>query len=156
MKPFRPIARRPELALTLTLLLAATPALADPLRTPTDVRNEIGEALQAVSQFAAEERDEAVAAARRGLSRLDAEIIRRRTALRENWGEMSEAARADAATAIDALQMARNRLGERLGALEAGAGSAWDDLKTGFADAYGTLSDVWSDEDSAAAARQDG
>ena len=56
--------------------------------------------------------------------------------MRENWAEMSDAARETAEARLRDLRQARNRLGERYGALESGASSAWDELKTGFSDAW--------------------
>lgn len=110
-----------------------------------EVRSELSEAMQALGDYTAQERDEALAAAREALDRADAEIERQEQALRENWAEMSEAAREDAAARLEDLREARNQLGERFGALRAGADSAWDDLTQGFSNAWDSFSDAWSD-----------
>lgn len=140
-------------ALALCAPMAQADDDSDAHGTAAEMRNEIGEALQAVAAYSAQERDEAIAAARTGLDRLDAEIARRQQALREDWSDMTEEARADASRAIGALQGARNRLGERLGALQAGTASAWDELQQGFAGAFDALSKAWNDEDASRAAR---
>ncbi|RFU11864.1 hypothetical protein DZD18_14990 [Rhodobacteraceae bacterium W635] len=135
--------------------LLAVPAAAqdtDALTTAEEVRAEISEAMNAIGAYSEQERDEALAEARAALDRLDAEIERRDRALRENWAEMSDAARETAEARLRDLRQARNRLGERFGALESGASGAWDELKTGFSNAWGDFSDAWSaaDEDAPA------
>ncbi|SEP27900.1 hypothetical protein SAMN04490248_1722 [Salinihabitans flavidus] len=132
--------------------LLAMPAAAqetDALTTADEVRAEISDAMDAIAAYSQQERDQALTEAREALNQLDAEIERREQALRENWSEMSDAARATAEARLRDLRQARNRLGERYGALESGASSAWDELKTGFSDAWGAFSEAWSaaDED---------
>jgi phage-related tail protein len=133
-------------------VLLALPAAAQETETVTtaeEVRAEISEAMDAIASYSEQERDEALAEARAALDRLDAEIQRRERALRQNWSEMSEATRETTEARLGDLRQARNRLGERYGALEAGASSAWDELKTGFSDAWSAFSEAWraADED---------
>ncbi|WP_397544253.1 sll1863 family stress response protein [Roseovarius salis] len=130
--------------------LLAMPAAAqetDALTTADEVRAEISDAMDAIAAYSEQERDQALAEAREALNRLDAEIERREQALRENWSEMSDAARETAEARLRDLRQARNRLGERYGALESGASSAWDELKTGFSDAWTAFSEAWSAAD---------
>jgi DNA repair exonuclease SbcCD ATPase subunit len=136
------------LAASLLACLAAGVAAQDgeAFTTAEEVRAEIGEAMEAVTEYSAQERDQALAEAREALDRLDAVIERREQALRENWDEMSEEARETARAQMETLRDARNRLGERYGALQAGASSAWGELKEGFADAWGAFSDAWGSE----------
>ncbi len=137
-------------ALIFTLPAAAQDA--GPTVTTEEVRAEISEAMSAIAAYSEQERDKALAEAREALNRLDAEIARREEALRENWAEMSEAARATARARLQDLRAARNRLGERFGALETGTSSAWDELRTGFSNAWMAFSDAWTaaDEDASA------
>ncbi|MEQ8399812.1 MAG: hypothetical protein RIB53_02615 [Roseitalea porphyridii] len=138
-------------AVGVTALLAVPAAAQDTeaLTTAEEVRTEISQAMDAIAAYSQQERDQALAEAREALDRLDAEIERREQALRENWAELSDATRETAEERLRDLREARNRLGERYGALEAGASSAWDELKTGFADAWADFSEAWSaaDED---------
>lgn len=136
--------------------LLAAPAMAQQdessLTTSEEVRAEVSEAMDAVAEYSGQERDQALARAEEALNRLDAEIERREQALRENWAGMSESARETARENLRELRDARNALGERFGALQAGAAGAWDELKAGFADAWAAFSEAWSgaDEDEAA------
>jgi len=130
--------------------ILAVPAAAqdtDELTTADEVRSEISEAMDAIASYTEQERDQALAEAREVLMRLDAEIERREQALRENWSEMSIAARETAEARLRDLRQARNRLGERYGALESGASNAWDELKAGFSDAWNDFSEEWSAAD---------
>ncbi len=131
------------------LACAAGPAVSqqtDALTTRDEVRSEIEQAMEAIATYSEQERDEALAEARAALDRLDAEIARREQALRENWAEMSDEGRETARAQLEELRAARNRLGERFGALQSGASGAWDELTAGFSDAWGTFSEAWSDE----------
>ncbi|MFP4045027.1 MAG: hypothetical protein ACLFTP_10765 [Rhodosalinus sp.] len=139
------------LAVLLALPAAAQDASAaqDPKAQTTadEVRAEIAEAMNAVSDYSAQERDQALIRARAALDRLDAEIERREQALRENWAEMSRSSRETAEARLRDLRDARNRLGERYGALQAGASSAWDELSSGFSNAWTDVSEAWSAAD---------
>ncbi|GGB43028.1 hypothetical protein GCM10011316_13720 [Roseibium aquae] len=116
----------------------------EPKTTGDDVRAEVAEAMDAITSYTVDQRDKALAEAEKALARLDAEIERREQALRENWAQMSDQARQTAAERLDDLRDARNRLGERYGALEAGASEAWGELRAGFSSAWDTFSKAWS------------
>jgi len=146
-------------ALVAVALALTGPALAEQqgagLTTPREVRTEISNAFDAVGDYAVQQRKQAVARAKEAMTKLDAELERRQDALRDAWGEMNQAARADARTAMRDLRQARNRLGERFGALEAGADEAWDELTNGFARAYRDLSETWTQGDAAVSDKAD-
>lgn len=137
------------------IAVVAVPVLAQDnagLTTADEVRSEVSQAMDAIASYTEQERDEALTKAREAMIRLDAEIERREQALRDNWAEMSDAARDTARARLQDLRTARNTLGERLGALEAGASSAWDELKSGFYDAWMAFSDAWNAADEEAPA----
>jgi DNA anti-recombination protein RmuC len=132
------------------LALACTPALAqsdDGLMTTKELKAEISQAMDAVADYSEQERDQALTTAREAMTRLDAEIERREQALRENWSDMTEAAREEASERMADLREARNDLSERYGALKAGTSSAWDELKAGFAGAWDAFAGVWTDDE---------
>lgn len=124
----------------------AAPQESEAFTTRQEVRTEIEQAMEAVATYSEQERDQALAEARTALNRLDAEIERREQALRENWAEMSDEARQTARAQLEELRGARNRLGERFGALQAGTSDAWGELTSGFSDAWDAFSDAWSDD----------
>lgn len=139
-------------ALATAVAFSVVPATAQSTNAVTsaeDVRAEISQAMDAIAAYSEEQGEQAITEARAALDRLDTEIETREQALREGWAEMSDAARETARAQLRDLRQARNRLGERFGALQAGTTSAWDELKTGFADAWSAFSAAWSaaDED---------
>ncbi|WP_175483282.1 hypothetical protein [Salinihabitans flavidus] len=138
-------------ALSVVALPAAAQDDDDGLTTTQELRAEVSETMEAIVDYSAQQRDQALAQGREMLNQLDAEIARREQALRENWSEMSEAAQETARERMRDLRQARNALGERFGALQSGASDVWSDLKAGFSDAWDRFSDAWSaaDEDAA-------
>jgi len=137
-------------ALAAVVAAFALPAVAQDagaMTTTDEVRAEISQAMESVAAYSGQERDQALAKARAALTRLDAEIERREEGMRENWAEMSDAARETARAGLEEMREARNGLSERYGALATGASGAWDELKTGFSDAWGVFSEAWSDAD---------
>jgi TolA-binding protein len=141
--------------LAAVALSAAAPALAQDnagLMTADEVRAEVSEAMNAIEAYTEQERDEAIAAAGEALDNLDDEIERREQALRENWAQMSDAARETARARLRDLRDARNALGERYGALQTGTSDAWDELLTGFSNAWSAFSDAWNSADEEAPA----
>ncbi len=99
--------------------------------------------MDAIAAYSVQERDQALATAQAALTRLDAVIERREQALRENWADMSDAARETARESMRDLRAARTGLAERYGALQAGAGSAWDELRDGFTGAWDAFAEAW-------------
>jgi chromosome segregation ATPase len=114
-----------------------------------ELRAEVSEAMEAVKSYSAEQRDEALARADEALTELDTAIERYDAKLREDWAQMSEAAREKATTAMRELRETRNDMAEWYGALRHSADSAWDDIKSGFAAAYDELQAAWQDADDA-------
>lgn len=108
-----------------------------------EVQEEATEAMQALAEYSAQERDQALSAAREAMAQLDQEIDAREETLRDQWADMSTSAREQAKASLAQLRDTRNALGERYGALESGMDSAWDELKAGFAAAYEEVVKAW-------------
>ncbi|MTI00081.1 hypothetical protein [Roseibium sp. RKSG952] len=112
-----------------------------------EVKQELQEAIAAVNTYSAQERDKAVTAAKEAMAKLDVEIAQQQEQLRDNWAQMSAAAKQQASEKIAQLQTARNNLSEKYGALQVGAQNAWDQLKTGFTSAYEEVVKAWEASD---------
>lgn len=137
-------------ATAVTMLLLAAPSSAEASDGPTtsdEVRQEVSEAMDAIADYSAQQKDQALTEAREALDQIDAEIGRQEQVLRENWEDMSESARAAASERLADLRAARNELGERYGALSTGTQEAWDELNSGFSDAWQAFSDAWGDSE---------
>lgn len=121
------------------------PVAADPAATTAgDVRAEVTQAMEAIASYSGQERDQALAEARKALDSIDAEIARREESLRDRWAAMSDGARTEARTRLQELRAARDALGERYGALQAGTADAWQELRAGFSGAWTAFSDAWT------------
>lgn len=131
----------------LCVTCAATAALAESppgLTTQSEVRSEISEAMLAVADYAEQERDAALARVQAALRELDVAIDQREQNLRDQWADLSDETRETARSQMSDLRKARNTLGERYGALQAGSADAWDELVDGFDSAWTAFADAWN------------
>lgn len=112
--------------------------------TARDVLTELSETFDTLGQYAAAERDEAVATIRRSLDRVDRQIARLESRARENWSGMSEAAQERTTQALADLRERRNDLSEMLGALGRGADDAWEDMVGGMKAGWQDLTGAWA------------
>lgn len=140
-------------SLTALGLLAGTPAAwansetspvyeATAYSTSESVRMEIMQAFDAISAYSAEQRDEAISAARDAMATLDAEIERRADALRDGWSDMTADAQSAAREELNDLRAVRNDIGERLGALQSASSEAWNGVKDAFVSGYEQLAEA--------------
>lgn len=129
------------------LATAAIAQSTSDLTTEEDVRSEVSEAMAAVSTYAEQERDAALTQAREALAQLDTVIEAREQELREGWADMSDEAQEVAQARMKDLRDARNMLGERVGALEAGSAAAWTELTDGFSNAWDAFAETWQNAD---------
>lgn len=139
-------------AILATSLAAPTVALAAQEQeaatiSADQVQEEAAQAMQALANYTAQERDQALSAARKAMQQLDQQIDQREDALRDQWADMSTAAREQAKASLAQLRQTRNALGERYGALESGMDSAWNELRDGFTSAYEAVVEAWNATD---------
>lgn len=112
--------------------------------TIEDVQAELSDVYSAIARYSVQERDEALDAAEQSLDRIDAEIEVLENRARENWAEMSQAARDITSDALQDLRARRNRLSEMYGAMTHGTNAAWDELIIGFTRAWDELKTAWT------------
>lgn len=139
--------KRPLTAFVLSIgLIAHGMALAqsnEPI-TIDDVQAELSDVYGTIAGYSLQERDAALDAAEQSLDRIDTEIDVLENRARENWGDMSQAARDRTSAALQRLRARRNRLGEMYGAMTYGTDAAWDELVAGFTNAWDELSAAWT------------
>lgn len=134
--------------LILTLLgIGAGSALAsshqDGETTATEVKEEAMETYQALKNFTLEQRDEAMAAAKERLAKLDSRIDELQTSLDQNWQDMSEASRKKTRQTLNMLQKQRKNVAEWYGGMQHSSSEAWEDVKKGFAESYDRLEEAF-------------
>jgi len=113
--------------------------------TVDDVQAELSEAYTAIGKFTLQERDDALSAVDDTLIRIDGEIDLLEQRARQNWADMSQAARNRTTAVMLRLRIRRNRLGEMYGALRFRADAAWNDLTIGLTRAWQDLEAAWDD-----------
>ena len=107
--------------------------------TAGDVKQKAGETYTALKEYSLEQRDEAVAAAKKRLKELDARIESMQQNLDENWQEMSQEARQRTRTTMKALRQQRQDVAEWYGGVQHSSAEAWEEVKKGFAASYDRL-----------------
>jgi hypothetical protein len=105
-----------------------------------EVTQEVKEGFEAIKNYSAEQRDEAVKKGKIAMDRLDASIQGMEDRLEKKWGQMDQAAREKARSAIQSLRKKRTELAEWYGGMKHSSANAWEDVKKGFLDSYDSLS----------------
>lgn len=111
--------------------------------TIEDVQKETQEFLRVLKSYTVAQREEAVMKAREVLSDLDLEIEALEEQVNEHWATMSKAARAEAQASLKALRKQRNAVAEEYGRLRESSADGWEQMKKGFAQAFGDLQQAW-------------
>jgi hypothetical protein len=111
--------------------------------TAKEVRQETVDAAEAIKNYTADKRDEAAVKARAALVALDARIEALEVRIDKNWDKMDKAARDQARSTLKALRKQRVEVAEWYGSLQNSTASAWEHMKKGFTDAYGSLRRAW-------------
>ena len=137
------------LTLILALFLAGAPMAfaADSPGTKTtgkDVSQKVDETAQAIKNYSAEQRDEALKNAKSVLADADARIDRFESHMNRNWDKMNASARKHAQETMKTLRHQRQDLSQSYGELKRSSANAWDEVKSGFAKSYDALRDSFS------------
>ena len=107
--------------------------------TAAEVQEKAAATYQAMKEYSAEQRDEAIAAAQKRLRQLDARIETMQQNLDENWQEMSQGARQKSRATMDRLRQQRREVAEWYGGIQHSSAEAWEKVKKGFAASYDRL-----------------
>lgn len=107
--------------------------------TAQEAKEKTMQALKAIGNYTAEQRDEAVAQAQETLADMDTRIERLETQYSQKWDQMDQAARSSAQQTLTALRKQRSKAAEWYGGLQHSSRNAWEDVKTGFLESYHEL-----------------
>jgi small-conductance mechanosensitive channel len=110
--------------------------------TAKEVTEKTAQALQAISSYTADQRDEAVKKAKEALDDIDARIDRLESRLSQKWDRMDQSARTKARESLTALQKQRIAAAEWYGGLKHSSRNAWEDVKAGFVKSYQDMRDA--------------
>jgi hypothetical protein len=108
-----------------------------------DVQRETQEFLQALGNYTANQRDEAIRETKIALDSLDQQIDVLEMRIDNNWEQMNKAAREQARSSLKALREQRIQVAEWYGSLKSSSTDAWEHTKQGFSEAYNALYESW-------------
>jgi peptidoglycan hydrolase CwlO-like protein len=108
-----------------------------------EVKKETRELLNALKNYTAKQREEAVKHAEKAMDKMDRKIETLEDRIDSRWDKMDSEAREKARTALKKLREQRNTLSEWYGSFKNSSENAWDQMKNGFSEAYRTLSQSW-------------
>ena len=121
-----------------------------------ELKRESAEALDALADFSAEQKDEAASTAQKLVARLDQRIRALRQNLDNNWDAMDQAGRQHQKAMIESLARQRDALEDQLSGLSERSGAAWEELKAGFVRSYRALQGSEGDKTATDAAENQG
>lgn len=122
--------------------LPATSPPATPSPPGSQTRREVDQAVDAIRNYSAGLRDQAVANARRAAEDLDGQMARLQAQTDQRWDRMSQAARTRSQATMADLRQRRNALAEWYGGMRHSSTAAWDEVKAGFVTSYGELANA--------------
>ena len=111
------------------------------MSTWAKMKQQAKEALDAVKDFSANQRDAAVENVHKAIDYLDGQINDMQADLDQQWGSMDEAAREKARATMKSLRERRNDLAEWYGGLKHSSKDAWASVKSGFVKSYDKVAD---------------
>lgn len=120
-----------------------------------DVKKETSDLLQTLKSYSADKRDEALAESKEAMDSLDQRIDNLESQVDDNWGEMTAAVREKARASLQALRKERTDVAEWYGGMKASSASAWEEMKSGFSNAYSDLAEAWEKAQGEFGAAQD-
>jgi chromosome segregation ATPase len=110
----------------------------------SDVKDELTDVTKIIGEYSADRKDEAIAKVDDALNKLDAGIDELQSSIEKKSSQMSDSAREKAENSMKALRRQRNEVAEWYGGLKHSSADAWEQVKRGFTESYGTLRDSWS------------
>ncbi len=111
--------------------------------TSEAVQQEAQDLIEALKDYTADQRDEAIHRSKTAVDILDRRIDELETDIADSWDEMNQAVREQTRENLKTLRKNRNQVAEKYGSLKASSTSAWEEMKQGFSEAYEALSDAW-------------
>ncbi|UTW08280.1 hypothetical protein [Pseudomonas benzenivorans] len=107
------------------------------------VKQETQDLMQAIKGYSVEQRDQAIQETKAALDKVDNRMAALESRIDKNWEQMNQAARDEARSSLQAIRKQRMVLAEKYGSLQSSSADAWEEMKTGFSDAYSSLHDAW-------------
>lgn len=114
---------------------------ADPPAEKKEVGQEVKEAVEAIKEYSADQKDEAVKKGKAVLDNLDDHIEQLESRIKKDWDKMGDSTRKTAKNSLEVIQKQRNEMAKWVGSMKQSSSGAWEEVKKGFVESYETLSD---------------
>jgi hypothetical protein len=111
------------------------------MKAKKEVGQEVREAVEAIKESSADQRDAAVKKGKALLDHLDTRIEQMESNLKKNWDKMEESSRKKTKASLEAAKKQREKIAERFGSLKESTAGAWEGVKKGFVESYQALHD---------------
>jgi hypothetical protein len=111
------------------------------MKAKKEVGQEVREAVDAIKESSADQRDAAVKKGKALLDNLDLRIERMESNLKKNWDKMEESSRKKTKASLEAAKKQREKIAERFRSLKESTAGAWEGVKKGFVESYQALHD---------------
>lgn len=109
-----------------------------------EMKKEWSEAVESLKQYSVTQRDEALSQAQQTLKAMDKRIEQLQSRAENEWQSMSKNMRERREETLRTLRRERNELAEWYGGMKYSSDNAWEEVKQGFINAYGTLSNSFN------------
>ena len=106
-----------------------------------DVQREWSETSTTLMAYGIDRREQALDQSKKFLSAMGQRMDRLEVRAAEEWSELSTSARQKRSDSLRALRRQRNEVAQWYGGMMQSSVDAWSEVKKGFIDAYGSLSD---------------
>lgn len=114
---------------------------ADPPAEKKAVGKEVKEAVEAIKEYSAEQKDEAVKKGKAVLDNLDDHIEQLEARMKKDWDRMGDSARKTAKTSLESIQKQRDEMAKWVGSMKQSSSGAWEEVKKGFVESARSLSE---------------
>lgn len=115
----------------------------DAQTTFDDVKQEAHALFEVIGDYTHDRRVALIEASKTSLQGIDESLLELDTQIRDDWGQINDAAKANAQAAMDDLHQRRLTVAESLGALEHSSSESWSDIRAGFSAAFADLQMAW-------------
>jgi DNA anti-recombination protein RmuC len=113
--------------------------------TMSDVKKELAEALEAIKNYSAERKTDALAAMKETLAQMDQQIDQLRDKINKQWEEMEPEARKKADETMQQLQRQRDKTADAIEELRKSGEKTWNSLKEEFMKNYEKFKNEFED-----------
>jgi uncharacterized protein YdcH (DUF465 family) len=130
----------------ITLVFLATSVKAGQEDQPVSgelLKQQTYELLTTLKDYSLQQKDELMEALEQSLDDLDERIELLQERIDEHWDDMSQSARDHADATLSALRQQRIKLQQDYEGLMDSSGSAWEQMKAGFGQAYEEINHSW-------------